>query len=243
MAVRGIYLVGFSGAGKSTIARLVGAQLGWQVLDLDHVIAERAGMSIPLIFEREGEPGFRLRETEALREVSAAGAFVVATGGGAAVASRESARDGQVGLGHRPRRPARDPARPHPGAVEEGRPRRDPADARRGVPARAGARAQAQPAAGLRARRLDGPHRPPDARAGRRGDSPRAGNPRADRGAGRQTRTSPRRPSGIRSAPTFRRPSSWPRAPGPTRRSWAGATCTRWRRRCGACSRAPARSP
>ncbi len=85
MGVRGIYLVGFSGTGKSTIAKLVGAQLGWKVFDLDHVIAERAGMTIPLIFEREGEPGFRLREAEALREVSADGAFVVATGGGAAV--------------------------------------------------------------------------------------------------------------------------------------------------------------
>jgi len=85
VGVRGIYLVGFSGTGKSTVARLVGAQLGWRVFDLDHVIADRAGMSIPLIFEREGEPGFRLREAEALREVSADGAFVVATGGGAAV--------------------------------------------------------------------------------------------------------------------------------------------------------------
>ena len=85
MKVRGIYLVGFSGTGKSTVALLVGAQLGWKVFDLDQVIAERAGMTIPLIFEREGEPGFRLREAEALREVSAEGAFVVATGGGAAV--------------------------------------------------------------------------------------------------------------------------------------------------------------
>ncbi len=85
MAVRGIYLVGFSGTGKSTVAQLIGAQLGWNVFDLDQVIAERAGMTIPLIFEREGEPGFRLREAEALREVSVEGAFVVATGGGAAV--------------------------------------------------------------------------------------------------------------------------------------------------------------
>jgi shikimate kinase / 3-dehydroquinate synthase len=85
VGVRGIYLVGFSGTGKSTVAKLVAAQLGWRVFDLDHLIAERAGMTIPLIFEREGEPGFRLREAEALRDVSAEGAFVVATGGGAAV--------------------------------------------------------------------------------------------------------------------------------------------------------------
>ena len=85
MGVRGIYLVGFSGTGKSTVARIVGARLGWKVFDLDHVIAQKAGMTIPLIFSREGEPGFRVREAEALRDVSVDGAFVVATGGGAAV--------------------------------------------------------------------------------------------------------------------------------------------------------------
>lgn len=85
VGVRGIYLVGFSGTGKSTVAKIVGAQLGWKVYDLDHVIAQRAGTTIPLIFAKEGEPGFRLREAEALREVSGDGAFVVATGGGAAV--------------------------------------------------------------------------------------------------------------------------------------------------------------
>lgn len=91
VAVRGIYLVGFSGTGKSTIAQRVGAELGWKVFDLDQVIADRAGMTIPLIFEREGEPGFRRRETEALREVSLAPPFVVATGGG--VATRAENRE------------------------------------------------------------------------------------------------------------------------------------------------------
>jgi 3-dehydroquinate synthetase/shikimate kinase len=83
--VRGIYLVGFSGTGKSTVAQLVAAQLGWHVYDLDRVIAERAGMTIPVIFQREGEVGFRQRESEALQEVSVAGGFVVATGGGTAM--------------------------------------------------------------------------------------------------------------------------------------------------------------
>jgi len=80
---RGIFLIGFSGCGKSTIAQLVGARLQWPVYDLDSVIVERSGMTIPTIFEREGEVGFRLREAEALRAVSASGGFVVATGGGA----------------------------------------------------------------------------------------------------------------------------------------------------------------
>lgn len=83
MPRRGVYLIGFSGTGKSTVARLVGAQLGWPAYDLDRMIVERSGATIPEIFEREGEAGFRARESEALREVAGAERFVVATGGGA----------------------------------------------------------------------------------------------------------------------------------------------------------------
>jgi len=82
---RGIYLVGFSGSGKSTIAKLIGERLGWPACDLDDLIVERTGMTIPVIFQREGEPGFRLREAEALRAASDSGPFVVATGGGTVV--------------------------------------------------------------------------------------------------------------------------------------------------------------
>jgi len=81
--VRGIYLVGFSGTGKSTVARLVAERLGWRAIDLDQLIAERSGLGIPAIFDREGEAGFRERESLALRELPEVGAFVVATGGGA----------------------------------------------------------------------------------------------------------------------------------------------------------------
>lgn len=83
--MRGIYLIGFSGTGKSTIAQAVGTELNWPVYDLDRVIVERSGMTIPVIFQREGESGFRLREAEALRAVSQSFPFVVATGGGAAI--------------------------------------------------------------------------------------------------------------------------------------------------------------
>ena len=85
MSARGIYLVGFSGSGKSTIAQLIGARLDWPVYDLDSVIVERSGMTIPVIFKSEGEAGFRVREAEALREVSKAAPFVMATGGGTIV--------------------------------------------------------------------------------------------------------------------------------------------------------------
>lgn len=79
---RGIYLVGFSASGKSTIAKLVGEKLNWPAYDLDEQIEELSGMTVPLIFQREGEPGFRLRETKALRALSDSGKFVLATGGG-----------------------------------------------------------------------------------------------------------------------------------------------------------------
>lgn len=82
---RGIYLVGFSGSGKSTIAKLIGETLHCPACDLDDLIVERSAMTIPVIFQKEGEPGFRLRESEALHAVSSSGPFVVATGGGTAV--------------------------------------------------------------------------------------------------------------------------------------------------------------
>ncbi|NNJ11980.1 shikimate kinase [Chloroflexales bacterium ZM16-3] len=82
MAARGIYLIGFSGTGKSTVAQLVAAQLGWTAYDIDRMIVEHSGVDIPAIFAREGEAGFRERETAALRDISGAGMFVAATGGG-----------------------------------------------------------------------------------------------------------------------------------------------------------------
>ncbi|NTV65437.1 MAG: shikimate kinase [Oscillochloris sp.] len=82
MTARAIYLIGFSGTGKSTVAQLVGAQLGWPSYDLDQIIVEHSGMRIPTIFEREGEAGFRDRESAALCSIAESGPCVVATGGG-----------------------------------------------------------------------------------------------------------------------------------------------------------------
>src|SRR5215475_6138202 len=80
--VRGIYLVGFSGSGKTAVAKLVGEILGWPSCDIDDVIVERSGLTIPVIFQQQGEAGFRVLETEALRDASASERFVIATGGG-----------------------------------------------------------------------------------------------------------------------------------------------------------------
>jgi len=82
---RGIYLVGFSGSGKSTIAMRLAERLDCKSCDLDDLIVERSGKSILQIFNEEGEQGFRARETDALITASNAGAFVIATGGGTVV--------------------------------------------------------------------------------------------------------------------------------------------------------------
>src|SRR6266487_1746852 len=80
--IRGIYLVGFSGSGKTAVAKLVGEILGWPSCDIDDVIVEHSGLTIPLIFQQQGETGFRVLETEALRDASSSDRFVIATGGG-----------------------------------------------------------------------------------------------------------------------------------------------------------------
>jgi shikimate kinase len=79
-----IFLVGFMASGKTSVGKLVAARLGWTFVDLDELIVAAAGSTIPEIFAREGEPGFRRRESEALRQAAARRRTVIATGGGAA---------------------------------------------------------------------------------------------------------------------------------------------------------------
>lgn len=78
-----IFLVGPMGAGKTTIGKLLAKHLGRTFIDCDWYIAEQTGADIPWIFEKEGEVGFRDRETKALSELSAMPNVVMATGGGA----------------------------------------------------------------------------------------------------------------------------------------------------------------
>jgi shikimate kinase/nucleoside-diphosphate-sugar epimerase len=79
---RNVILIGLMGSGKSSVGRIVAGKLGFQFLDTDHLIIESAGKSIPQIFESEGEGGFRLRESAALRSLMNRGRCVIATGGG-----------------------------------------------------------------------------------------------------------------------------------------------------------------
>ncbi len=80
---RNIFLVGLMGAGKTTVGRALARKLSKQFIDSDHEIEARTGASIPLIFEIEGEEGFRQREMEAIRDLTALDDIVLATGGGA----------------------------------------------------------------------------------------------------------------------------------------------------------------
>ena len=81
--MRHLFLYGPPGSGKSTIGRLLAARLGLPFTDLDAVIVETDGRSIPQIFAEEGEPGFRAREKQALADMGARPRHVVALGGGA----------------------------------------------------------------------------------------------------------------------------------------------------------------
>ena len=78
-----LILLGPRGSGKTTVGRLVAERLSVPFADVDDLVQRDAGMTIADIFDREGEPGFRDRETAALR--SALNAGVVATGGGVVV--------------------------------------------------------------------------------------------------------------------------------------------------------------
>lgn len=78
-----IVLIGMMGTGKSTVGSLLASELGYQLADLDRLIVEEAGCSIPELFEEKGEAYFRDLETAVLRKVLQESKLVLATGGGA----------------------------------------------------------------------------------------------------------------------------------------------------------------
>jgi shikimate kinase len=77
-----VYLVGFMGAGKTTLAQALGRRLGWRVEDVDQLIEARERCSVADVFATHGEPYFRLAEREVLRRLVPIEFAVVATGGG-----------------------------------------------------------------------------------------------------------------------------------------------------------------
>ena len=78
-----LFLVGPMGAGKSTVGRLLAERLGYDFYDSDHEIEARTGATIPMIFDIEGESGFRRREAQVIDELTQLPHIVLATGGGA----------------------------------------------------------------------------------------------------------------------------------------------------------------
>ena len=77
-----IFLIGYRGTGKSTIARLLADKLGLEAIDADHELERRAGKTIRRIFAEDGEPAFRDLESALLAELGQRDGVVIATGGG-----------------------------------------------------------------------------------------------------------------------------------------------------------------
>lgn len=86
-----IFFIGLMGAGKTTIGRLLAKKLGRDFYDSDAEIERRTGVKIPVIFELEGEAGFRKRETAVLTELTQLNNIILATGGGAVLAEENRA--------------------------------------------------------------------------------------------------------------------------------------------------------
>jgi shikimate kinase len=92
--VSAVFLVGFMGAGKSSVGRALGKRLNWIFEDLDDRIERRAGRSVPEIFRASGESGFRRAEHEALGDLLPelrSGGRIIALGGGAFVQKNNAA--------------------------------------------------------------------------------------------------------------------------------------------------------
>jgi shikimate kinase len=77
-----LYLVGMMGAGKTTVGRTLARRLKLRFVDSDQEIEARCGVKIPVVFEIEGEAGFRAREAQAIAELTGLEGIVLATGGG-----------------------------------------------------------------------------------------------------------------------------------------------------------------
>lgn len=95
-----VFLIGYRGTGKSTVARLLAERLGWAWSDADALLETRAGLSVRQIFASEGEAGFRERESLLLAELCGMERLVIATGGGVILrpANRELIRAGGIAV-------------------------------------------------------------------------------------------------------------------------------------------------
>jgi shikimate kinase len=119
-AAPNLVLVGPMGAGKSSIGRRLAGRLGLRFVDADRAIEDATGATVPVIFECEGEAGFRARESALIAELCAGHGQLIATGGGAVLDERNRATLRargfvvylRVGIDQQLRRLARDRTRP-----------------------------------------------------------------------------------------------------------------------------------
>jgi len=95
---KNIYLVGLMGAGKTTVGRQLAKRMGRRFIDTDHEIEARTGVRVGVIFELEGEAGFRQRESKLLAELAHEPDLVLATGGGAILKPENRALMKDAGL-------------------------------------------------------------------------------------------------------------------------------------------------
>lgn len=86
-----LWLIGMMGSGKTTVGRLVAAAVDMDFHDVDLIVQQRRGTSIPELWEREGEDAFRAVEAAAIEELARAEPAVISTGGGAVL--REANRN------------------------------------------------------------------------------------------------------------------------------------------------------
>lgn len=93
-----LILVGMMGSGKTTMGKALARHLGKVFVDSDEEITRRTGVTVPHIFDIEGEAGFRLRETAAIRELAGRNNMVLATGGGSVLAEENRALLEQNGI-------------------------------------------------------------------------------------------------------------------------------------------------
>lgn len=80
---KNVFLIGFMGCGKSTMARLLAAETGKELVEMDETIEAEQGMKITEIFEKYGEAYFRDLETQLIRSIADKGGVIVSCGGGA----------------------------------------------------------------------------------------------------------------------------------------------------------------
>ena len=115
-----LVLVGPMGAGKTSIGKRLATRMGLELVDVDQRLEQVVGAAVPVIFELEGEPGFRRREAQLIAELMRGRAQLIATGGGAVLsaASRDQMHQRgfvvylRVGIAQQLDRLARDHGRP-----------------------------------------------------------------------------------------------------------------------------------